>query len=218
MTYLTAMILTGLVSAGPIHAATNIGAPIKSCPPLHARVLRRDRSAVVYETATEIRGCARGRGRSYELGIPLEGDGSGAGSYGKGISKPTLAGTVVAYEDTVHACERNHANCEATWLVKVRDLATGRLIHDLPTGRPANPEPNVIGAGETTKIVVESDGAVAWIVLGSCQEGCYQVHAVGRTGERVLASGRDIQPRSLTLRGSELAWTEGGKRMSTVLE
>jgi hypothetical protein len=214
--YLTAMIVSVLVSAGPAHAA-DAGAPIKNCPPAKARILRGDRRAVVYET-TEIRGCARGRRRSYELGYRLEGSGSGGGSSGAGISKIALAGSMVAYEEAMHGCDVNESDCHFTWLVKVRDVATGKVIHDLPTGRPTSPEPNVIGAGETTKIVVKSDGAVAWIVRSPCREGCYQVHAVDKTGERVLAAASDIQPRSLRLNGSELVWTEGGNRMSSVLE
>ena len=55
------------------------------------------------------------------------------------------------------------------------------------------------------------DGSVAWIVETNEEEGEYQVHAVDKSGSRVLASNPDIDPTSLALAGSTLYWTQGGQ-------
>jgi hypothetical protein len=67
--------------------------------------------------------------------------------------------------------------------------------------------------------VVKSDGAVAWIVAiyGREHPAEYEVHALDRTGSRVLAFGPGISPRSLALAGSTLYWTQGGNPMSAPL-
>jgi hypothetical protein len=128
-----------------------------------------------------------------------------------------LSGVVVAYEEFVRGCGLNESECSGTFIVVVRNLSTGRIVHKVPTGTPLQPTPGIVGVGQTTAIVVKSDGAVAWITEASLGEGGYQVHALDRAGNRVLASGGDIKPYALGLKGSELYWVEGGKRMSAVL-
>jgi hypothetical protein len=124
---------------------------------------------------------------------------------------------MVAYEKTEHSCGLDESECSGTFIVVVRNPSTGRIVHRVPTGTPLQPTPSFVGIGETTAIVVKSDGAVAWITEVALGEGGYQVHALDKAGSRVLASGEDIKPYALGLRGSELFWAEGGKRMSTVL-
>ncbi len=99
-------------------------------------------------------------------------------------------------------------------LVIVRNLSTGRLVHRVPTGTSGIPTPRSIGIGSAVAIVVKSDGSVAWIVESGSE---YQVHAVDKTGSRVLAAGTDVDPRSLALTGSTLYWTQGGKPASAAL-
>ncbi|MGD0452829.1 MAG: hypothetical protein ABSB69_04470 [Solirubrobacteraceae bacterium] len=205
------------------------------CPPRNARVLRSDRQAFVYtirESATEtletvhgeshyqvhftaIRGCARRRVRSYKLGTPPEGHGGGGGSAGSGIRNLALNGSDVAFEESMTSSEGGEGGSHNEWLVVVRDLRNGRVLHKVPTGPTRASDPNNIGVGETTAIVVKSDGAVAWIAEAP---GFYEVHALDRTGSRLLASGADIKPRVLGLHGSELYWYQGGKRMSALLD
>lgn len=161
------------------------------------------------------RGCVDGRNGSYKLGeeyIPTPTEGGG------GIRQLTLGGQFAAYEKFVSGTNR-YMNTEGTteWRVVVRDLRTGRALHDVPTGTPNPPNPKHIGDGETTVIVVKSDGAVAWITDTVQSADRYQVHAVDASGERMLASGSDIDPHSLALAGSTLYWTDGGKAFSTVL-
>ena len=66
-------------------------------------------------------------------------------------------------------------------------------------------------------IAVKHDGSVAWIVETGEEEGGYQVHAVDKSGSRVLASNPDIDPLSLALAGSTLYWTQGGQPFSASL-
>jgi hypothetical protein len=230
------VLLTGGASASYAGSRHKLAA---KCPPAYERLLSSDRQAVVYEglesgTVTRekpgggseyykaqvlgIRGCARGYARSYRLGGPLQSDGGGsAGFGGSGVRNEVLSGVVVAYEEFVRGCGSNENECSGTFIVVVRNLSTGRVVHKVPTGTLLQPTPGIVGVGQTTAIVVKNDGAVAWITEASLAEGGYQVHALDKTGNRVLASNRDIKPYALGLRGSELYWVEGGKRMSAVL-
>jgi hypothetical protein len=99
----------------------------------------------------------------------------------------------------------------------VLDLRSGRVLHRVPTGVTDPPNPHFVGAGPTVAIVVKSDGSVAWILDTDQHENEFQVHALDKTGERVLATGSDIASESLALAGSALYWTQGGKPFSTTL-
>jgi hypothetical protein len=220
----------GATAAPPVDHGTSV-----QCPPRSAHVLRSDRQAFVYtsrESATEaletvhgpshyqvhftaIRGCARGRIRSYKLGTPPEGHGGGGGSAGSGIRKLALSGLDVAFEESLTSSEGGEDGGHNEWLVVVRDLRNGRVLHKVPTGPARASDPNDIGVGETTAIVVKGDGAVAWIAEAP---GFYEVHALDRMGSRLLASGGDIKPHVLGLHGSEVYWYEGAKRVSALLD
>ena len=196
--------------AGQSYAA-RAGAPVAKCPPAHAHVLRTNGQAVVYEIQesgiehletehyivhfTGIRGCVRGFRRSYKLGEQSEGQGSAGGESSSGIQNEALGGTMVAFEESITGSGLNGSNYHGTWIVVVRDLRTGKVIHKVPTGTPTPPNPHFAGTGPTTAIVVKNDGAVAWIARAS--EGGYQVHALDKTGGRLLASGADIEPYAL---------------------
>lgn len=66
-------------------------------------------------------------------------------------------------------------------------------------------------------IVAMSDGAVAWIVETGTNAADYQVHAIDKSGSRVLASGSNIEPQSLALAGNTFYWTQEGKPISAPL-
>ncbi len=210
---------------------------IARCPPNHAHVLRSDSQAVVYkvrEYATEtqesvnggythykvpvtgIRGCVHERRLSYKLGGPSMETGDASGESSSGIDSITLDGSMAAYEEEITGSGRYGENAHGKWIVWVRDLRTGKVIHKVPTGTPASPSPNFVGIGETTALVVKSDGGVAWIVQSS--EGGYQVHALDKTGSRLLATGGNIEPYTLGLHGSHLYWKQSGQVQSTVLD
>jgi hypothetical protein len=162
-------------------------------------------------TPEEIDGCAYDTKRSYDLG-PAPGKCGGGGGGCASVRHEVLAGPVVAYEEF----GANNEHGTADWLVVVRDLRTGRLLHREPTGTRTT-TPSDVGAGPTIAIVVKSDGAVAWVLKTNADEGLYQVHAVDKSGSRLLASGSDIDPHALALAGSTLYWTQGGQPFSAPL-
>lgn len=186
-----------------------------SCQSGHARVITADAQAQIYEAPMSSRfpeflsvyGCAYGHKRSYMLGPAPYGSPSGAG----GVENEVLAGSIVAYEET-----SNRPCCQHWWVV-VRDLSNGHVLHRLPTGTPIKPESLSVGIGQAVDIVVKRDGSVAWIVETGEEEGRYQVHAVDKSGSRVLATGPDIDPLSLALAGSTLYWTQGGQPFAASL-
>jgi hypothetical protein len=98
--------------------------------------------------------------------------------------------------------------------IVARDAATVRTLRRVHS-RPDE-------AVTTSGLVVKRDGAIGWIWKhcgpidlpdGSC---FYVVHKADRTGGAPLDSG-DIDPRSLTLHGSRMAWTNAGPRRSAKL-
>jgi hypothetical protein len=186
-------------------------------------VIARDTQAEVYRlrertshAATyEYRGCIYGSRRSFQLGLEAVSCGP-SGCFG--IKQVTLAGTTVAYETYSSSVEGSGEVFKSEWYVIVLDLRTGRVLHKVPTGISRHPRPGAVGAGETTVIVVKSDGAVAWVNDTVQNENRFEVHALDATGERVLAVGSNIAPESLALAGSTLYWTQGGKPASAVLD
>lgn len=185
------------------------------CLPDHTRSITADAQAQIYEAPMSLAypeflsvyGCSYGHKRSYLLGPVPYGSPSGAG----GISHETLNGSNVAYEEV-----ENKSCCQHWWVV-VRDLSNGHVLHRLPTGVPIKPEPLSVGIGLAVAIVVKHDGSVAWIVETGEEEGGYQVHAVDKSGSRVLVSSPEIDPASLALAGSTLYWTQGGQPFSAPL-
>ncbi len=124
-----------------------------------------------------------------------------------------LVGPVVAYGvGRAFEVDLSGRIFEEVW---VRNLATGKLLHRMPNGSPA--EPGDVGIGDTTAIVVKPDGSVAWIARASTELGGIQVRSVDKTGSHLLAASPEIEPDSLALAGSTLYWTESGKPMSASL-
>ncbi len=194
---------------------THTGTP--KCPPTRNDVvLAADTQSVIYRAPfyaemapPYIFACAYSSKRLYKLGRTTEG--SAAGSVGTGPF--ALAGPVVAYDvgESFTVFETHFR--EEIW---VRNLATGRVIYRMPNGSPAEPED--VGIGETTAIVVKGDGSVAWIARASRQLGSIQVRSVDKTGSHLLAASPEIEPDSLALAGSTLYWMQGGKPMSATLD
>jgi hypothetical protein len=205
-----------LLAATPA-LATTPKSRLARCAPRHSRVVAADAQAEVYvlpESAKlqiNVAGCVVGQRQTHVLGRPFGASTEGAG----GIERATIAGTVVGYEQS-QVPGVNQDTASYNWIV-VRDLRTGRVVHKVPTGerRGANPLGSV-GAGRAVTIVVKADGAVAWIA--EPLSGEYEVHALDRQGERLVAHGPDVEPHSLALRGSTLSWEEAGARSSAILD
>lgn len=206
------------------------------CAPGHARLVAADAQAEVYianepyyevgtheQLGTEafFRGCVYGSRRSFRLGPDFPGSPTTQDT----TRHITLAGAVVAYsvEDVV-------GESVAEFYVIVRDLRTGRVLADVPSGVPLKKTGRYdIGVGGVEGLVVKSDGAVAWIAFdglrttalermtGQRREFYCDLYALDKTGERLLASGIELAPASLALAGSTVYWTQGGKPFSALL-
>jgi hypothetical protein len=220
----TATVLALLLAGGPASAARGHKMPTR-CPPGHSHLITADTQAQVYLRPEgsgppgdfqpeEIFGCAYGAKRLYALGGPPGFSSQGGGE----LTHYTLAGVVLAYESFGLTDFPGPGLPERQRHVVVTNLRTGRMLQRVPTGTSS---PSSVGVGPVVTLVVKSDGAVAWIA-GNTKEAdehatSYEVHAVDRTGNRLLASGAEIDPHSLALAGSTLYWTQGGKPASAVL-
>jgi hypothetical protein len=204
----------GSTPAGATHRKA-----VPKCGIPHGHTMIADSQAILYRNIQQfapsiVYGCAFSRGRSFELGeFPTEGSCSPAGC--THIHHETIAGALVAYEYFSTDGEN-----EDNFLIVVRYLRNGRVLHRVTTGmpRPENAS-SVVGAGFAITISLKADGSVAWInehPLGETTE--YQVHALDKTGNRLLATGMDIDPHSLALAGNTLYWTQGSLPHSTPLD
>lgn len=194
------------------------------CRPGHSKLVAADPQSVVYLTRVASRpsytsfmayvGCIRGHRRAFVLGGTPVGSSSGAA----GSRLYTLAGPFVAWERSESMTgESGHAE----WVVIVEDLRSGRVLRRVPTGVANPPVRGLVGSGPATQIVVDAQGASAWIVEAASRTGGrpaqFEVHEASQGGTRTLASGADISPRSLALVGGTLYWTQGGKASSVTL-
>ncbi len=193
-----------------------------------ARRLVADAQAVLYVRAeggggpegfepTETVGCAYRRGRVYSLGPANTGseclDPGGCES----LEHPVLAGPFAAFDYGQGGPEDHPFSVD---VIRVVNLDNGRRVHNVPTGPSPTPEWRR-GIGPATAIVLKSDGSVAWIAERADRlppsPPEYEVRAVDRNGERLLASGTGVDPMSLALAGSTVHWTEAGRPMSAPL-
>jgi hypothetical protein len=151
----------------------------------------------------------------------------------------TLTGSVVAYEEFLTTANRytlEGAPVKASLRVIVRDLRTGRVLYDVPTGTPPKPKEGSVGVGRIVAIVLKSDGSVAWIAndterSATAKAPYFDVYATDKSGTLLLAAGTDIDPSSLALSvgathlgyypdaiaGDAVYWTQGGQSFSTTL-
>lgn len=200
-----------------------------ACVPRHGTLIVADARAAVYTIRVEAyeawmeegrlvqqhfaerqtRGCVVGHRRSFKLWEEAPESLEVAALLGDF----TLAGDMVAYS------ESRLSKYEPFFLgsrVLVRSLVTGRFVH-IHESR-----------NEAEKIVVKSDGSVAWIAVDSAPYAkpptrSYEVRAIDESGERLLAdSGQqpDIDGpgiSSLELNGDFLSWQQGGEERHAVL-
>lgn len=218
-------------AAVPPRAAASI------CPSPHPHSLFADVQAQVYAVREgplkylSIRACAYGQRRSF---IVAACDNEESATTCADNSHVTLAGAMVASEDIFQVEGHEVEKSIDEWHVEVRNLHTGRILHEVPTGTPLKPEPRYVGVGPIVGLVLKSDGVVAWIAEDYERSSVpgrmpftipyFDLYAVNKSSSRLLASGTDIDASSLalsvgsisvgnrrTIAGSTLYWTQGGK-------
>lgn len=191
-----------------------------------ASMLSADTWAQVYSTPErhgphggisrpELFGCAFKLGRNISLGRIRPRGGSGTAG-ARGITFEALSSPFVAYEYSVAGAYR----------LLVRDLRTGRLVHDVPSG-PVTTRFH-FGVDPIVSVAVKGgDGAVAWLVENKSvlpvgfdvsNESEFTLFVLDKNGERQLAIGEDLDPSSLALSGSRVYWSQGGVAASTLLD
>jgi hypothetical protein len=134
-----------------------------------------------------------------------------------GSERFVLAGTIVAYYEYFSGAYEG----PGFDVLIVRDLLTGRVLRRLPSGSPPPrfPHPEETeGFGPVVAIVLNPDGAVAWITAVH-QPTEYAVLVADRRGVRDL-TGYDpsVMPNSLRLHGITVSWQEHGRVMTAPLD
>jgi hypothetical protein len=176
-----------------------------SCRVSDSNTVRETTAARIYTDGSgdSLWGCLKAVGRRVHLASQVsEPDGS--------FSTPRLAGNFVAYAAyegspcaRYHQCPPGYRPASYTAVVNLR---TGQ-------GHRAASTP-----ARDRALVLTSSGAIAWISCPSrdCVSG--EVRAYDSRGERVLDSGKGIDPASLRLDASTVSWTRTGMRQSAALE
>lgn len=198
--------LVAICAVAPCVAAR----PLRRCAPRRAHVIVASDRAQVYRANSkygvpEVFGCLRSGGRARWLGEAFTESSQGD----TGIERETLAGTFVAFgeESTQNLGERT----SASFHVAVVDLRTGRLVHRAPTGTPERAYEGEIGLGPVVDLLLTPRGSVAWIAEGwNAHPATYEIHALDPRGNRVLASGGDVDPSSLARVGARITWSQAG--------
>jgi hypothetical protein len=163
------------------------------------------RLARVYQFGGAVYGCAFAGDRSFRLGNATQ------TLRESRVGPVAVAGDVAAYGLTAFGIDTVRAQ------VVVRRLTDGGQLESFPATSTAGVEPfQSVGS-----VVVESDGAVAWIgretsIIARGRE-LVEVHAAAGGHQSVLDSGAGIVPASLRLRGSTLTWRhDGATRRATL--
>jgi hypothetical protein len=158
-------------------------------------------------------GCLYGRHWTYELGEVASYSAHGGG----GVERATLHGELAVYEDVV--IDSGYGSSTDRHVIVVRDLRNGRVLHRVSTASPSIEGPAAIAI-----VVKASNGATAWTEAPRYEKlgatwvpSFYDVHVVDGLGSRVVAHDREIDPKSLRIRGEKLYWTRAGDPASTPL-
>jgi hypothetical protein len=233
------LLLSSVTATSVSAAASGRLSASSGCAPEHTRLAAADSEAQVYLVRRRVgavaHGCALGHHRSYILQLreectlpppPQPPQSPFAGVFCYSSTVFALAGPIVAYADvSISGSSEPGAKTEETrnLLLVVRDLRNGRILHRVTTNQEGERSPFVFTANRPTgTFVIKRDGAVAWTdkaaTAGASGVPNYEVHALDKSGTRLLAVGADIDPKSLALAGSTLYWTQSGKPMSATLD
>jgi hypothetical protein len=216
------VLLAGLaVLAAPSPAPANIHKkPI--CRPGHAHLVEADKQAQVYEAGSRegvsrIMGCVYNSRHQFLVATSAGGSGGGSGAH-----VVQLLGTLVALEGETNIPEY----LDELDYVYVIDLRIGRTIRESGTGPPdysrEHPRYGQFDAGPAASLVLRPNGDLAWITdtpkFRVTSAGAHQVYTLEGSERHMIASGDNIEERSLALAGETIYWTQGGKPFSAPLK
>jgi hypothetical protein len=180
--------------------------PRHGCP--SGKRLATGARAYLFTHGPNLWGCMRGASRARGLASRH------VDYVGSDWRAPVLAGPLAAVEQGIHAKCSDHA-------VTVTDLRTGRSrTATAGTVRTASEANGCTGSGgPATDIALRSDGAVAFVVRDVAAGGFEVARADwGSLSARVpqaravrLDAGPGIDPRSLVLTRTGVAWRSGGQ-------
>ena len=190
-----------LASVGPSHSAATW-----RCATAHGRTVAATRDARVYRDRGRTFACRYDTNRRFWLkDEPAEPD-------ALDVEEIRLAGRYIGYELAFYG------RIDSRFWVRVRDLRTGRwLVHrDAVTFDPVNEDPKA--SSGVTDLELTRTGAVAWIAHNPYLRPLrLEVHKVDADGHAVLATGADIDPRSLALSDARVYWLQGGQPKTSAL-
>jgi hypothetical protein len=166
--------------------------------------------------------CVRGTQRAYGLGPEFAPKAFPTSN--EGVTSETLAGAMLGYARASGLYQSHYA----TGVVEVRNLRSGRIVHKVQSG--ATDPAAKVGTDAAVATAVAQDGAVAWdtqvvesvpVPEAPCSGVCpasasfvlvthQAIHALDGSGNRVLASGTDIDPSSLAITAGEVRWSQAG--------
>lgn len=213
--------VAAIMAITPVDYAQAHQRPLLRCAPREAPVLRSDRYAQVYKYNFGIYTCIRRHGATpgylghteYTPGVGcLEGEERcGVVNY----EMLALAGDVVAYIELHYEAGGGRP---PEWIV-VRNIATGKVLHHTPVS-VATVQMTFIEQSEVLSIVVNDEGAVAWLQRdsygrhdgGASPHPGYDIFAIDNDGFHSLRVDLPAAPSSLALTGDKLTWTEQGIR------
>jgi hypothetical protein len=192
-------LLAGL--AGPAAGGTSAG-----CAPVGARTLAASGSARLYVAQGTLYGCLGAR--RTRLGAAPGQRRLAATRIGLYALSPRYAGF-----DTV---QMGVDNLDAS--VSIVDLATAATVAGAPATTPEDRAESFIGV---RALAIDRGGTLAWIGSRSgvgAFTPIYEVHTLDVAGrDRLVASGADIAPDSLSLHGTKLRWRQGGRLRSSAI-
>jgi hypothetical protein len=205
------LVSIGVLLAGAcLLGAAGAGAhrPPQGCGPASAVTLRRDKMARVYELSAEgpsrgqpTYGCLFSTRHSWRLDLP------GRWTF---LNPQTvvLRAPWVAYAITSNGVDGSGSG------ISVKNLRTGAVTQGFPA-ITTPPEPGPERFRSVEKIVLQGNGNVAWIgqetSIISTEWSRRQVEIADSAGFAVVDESVGIEPKSLTLNGTTLTWSDSGE-------
>lgn len=182
---------------------------LASCGPASASTVAANREVRVYDLHDVVYGCSAANSKSFRLGHATRSIAEAR------VSPVAVGGEVVAYGLARFGVDTGRTS------VVVRRLTDDKQLGDYAATQAVGVESfQTVGS-----VVVKGDGSVAWIatefsIVGG-GHGTVEVHAADSRGDHVLdrapSKPERIDPKSLRLVGSTLAWTDAGVSHKAIL-